>query len=197
MVPVLGNPIPMFRPDVLIRRTIRYSTTGALSQVGVTRGMLLNNYIFNTAGTTANYRMSDSTRIKSIEIWSISNLTAVNTAAVEWLSENGPARLISDTSMGTASPLHIKTSPPADSLAGFWCTSGVNESQVLFNLTTAGVSDIIEVVLESVNQNFGLGAGAPTAVTSTAAGTVGTLYTAYLDGVVTGKCKPVSLNSIL
>lgn len=189
--------LPTYRPDAIHRRTVRYATTAAMGQVAITRAMLLNHQIVNTAGTTTNYRLSESVRIKSVEIWSLNHSGTSNTCAIEWTSEYGPASLVSDTSLGTAIPLHIKTSPPPSSLASFWCVSGANESQGICNITTGGDSDIIEVVLEYVIQNFGLGIGAPTAVTSTAAGTVGTVYTTYLDGVVSGKCRPVSLNSIL
>ncbi len=189
--------LPTLRPMVTAFRTVRYTAGSNTGKIAISRANLLNSLIFNTAGTTTNYRMYMTVRVVEVEMFAISTTTTGTgpvSIGLEWISENGPAINIQDTSLGSTYPAHIKSSPPADSLSRMWSVSGVNESTNLFALEVSGNNDVVDVRLEVVFQDY-LHSGAPTAYTSTAAGTVGTMYTTPLDGA-SGKLVPISVNSL-
>jgi len=160
--------------------------------VPISRGTLLSHLIVNTANGTANYRILSAFRLKSIEIWgSTGTLGTTTTASVEWLSENGPSTVISDTSVGTAQPLYVRTSPPANSLASFWSVQGNDESTVVMTII-APANSVIDITYEVVLRD----GEASVLVTTAATGAIGQVYMTYLDGVSSGLLQPVSYTSL-
>lgn len=146
----------------------------------------------NTASSTANYRLLTALRLKSVEIWaSTATLGSTTTASVEWFSEQGPNIVHSDTSVGTAEPLHVFSRPPSSSLAGYWSTTAVDESVALCQLVVPA-NGIVDITYDAVIQD---GTGT-TAVTTTNSGTVGQVYMTYLAGATTTTFQPVSYLSL-
>lgn len=140
--------------------------------------------------------MFQSVRVTKVEVFSIYTTgtgTLPSTCGVEWISEAGPGWSKDDTSLGSANPAHVVSRPPKDSMARMWSVAGSNESTVLFTLDV-NVNDIVDVSFEFIVQDV-VDFGAPTAYTSTAAGTVGTVYTTPLDGA-SGKAVPVGISSL-
>lgn len=182
----------VIHPEISFFRTVRY-VANAAGNILVSRANILNTLIVNTSNVATNYRLAESVRLVHIEHYSIATTstgTAPTTISMEWLSEYGPARLVSDTSLGSATPSHYNSVPPRDSVASFWSVSGVNESTGLFFLAV-NANDVIDVRFEIVLQDFGTH-GSPTSYTSTANGTIGTMYTTPLDGA-SGKVVPVGV----
>lgn len=187
--------LPAVQSDWTSSRRVRYICASGTSSTSVTRADLLNVLFFNTAGTTTNYRLCTAVRLKRLHVWTIgNNFGVVATTSVEWLSESGPAKLVSDSSIGVSMPGYFTTAPPKDSLAGYWSLDGTNESTILFNVILPADS-VVDAEFEVVMQNF-IGVKAPTAVTTSNNGTVGTLYTGFLDGVGSGKIAPLSSISL-
>jgi len=185
-------------PTVRQIRTVRYivgSAPGA--KLPVTRGNMLTSLVFNTAGTTTNYRLVECARLISVDIYSIAQFasgTAPSDVGIQWVSEHGPAITHLVTALGSANPTHIHVTPPKGTLAGFWSTTGVDESQVMIEFINLDANDVVDVKMEIVLQDFS-GFGAPTAYTSTATGVAGTMYTTPLDGA-SGKIIPTGISAL-
>jgi hypothetical protein len=148
--------------------------------------------VVNASGGTTNYRILSGFRLKSLSIWaSPASLGATATASVEWLSENGPSVVVSDTSVGTAQPLVVNTSPPPGSLAGYWSYLGNNEATVLAILN-APAGAVVDITYETILCN---GETALTA-TTTNSGSAGKVYMTYLTGVTSTIFVPQSYLSL-
>jgi hypothetical protein len=163
----------------------------SLPQFTVSRGQVLNTLIMNLTGSTSNARLISAIKVNRIEIWnSPAGSSAVNpgtpvtgfTTILEWSSTYGPARNITETTLGSTTPGHIVSSPPQNSLASFWSMSGSNESDVLFGLAMASQS-IVDVSFEIVLSDLGVNSGT---VTTSSSGTSSTVYSTYLDGPRSG-----------
>jgi hypothetical protein len=144
--------------------------------------------------TTSNlYRLASSVKLKRIEMWcpSISTTAITSTTiSLEWLSDQGPSTEISDTGNPFTMP-HIASSPPRNSLAGFWSLNTINNSESLFKLSLV-TGTVIDIWLEMVLvDDFGpISAGVPT-------GTVaGQVYVRSLDNPGSLAITPVSYATI-
>lgn len=183
---------PPFRPTVSCSHKFRF-TNGATSAVDVpvTRGDLLNLLQVGVT-TSTSARLIEAVRLRWVEMWA--NPTALgsppNTLSVEWLGENSPSTLVSDTSMGVR-PAHIRMAPPVASSNRWWSMSGSLESDVLLQLTIPanGVVDVMTDVRFVENEAATLGDG------STGLGP-GSWYGGYLDGISSGIFAPVGYSPI-
>jgi hypothetical protein len=185
----LSHP-PQFTATKAVHSRARYLATGSTSSI--TRGNLLNHLFVNQSSNTTNWRVFSGFRLRSIEMWaSTPTLGQVVTASVEYVSQYGPSTLFSDTSMGTAEPLHLITRPPKASLADFWSYTGSNESDVLF-IITAPANAVVDITYDAVLQN----GETPVSFTTTATGVGGTLYMAQLNGPTTTTFGPISYATI-
>lgn len=180
---------PQFESTVRISRRARFLASAAMN-VSITRAMLLNHLIMNTAAT-ANYRLLSGFKLKSITIWTIAAVGSPSSCSVEWTSSYGPSKIISDSGMGVE-PAFVQTSPPTQSLASFWSLTGSNESDVLA-LVVAPINSVLDITYEMIFQN----GETPVLVTTSNGGTLGQVYMTPFDGVVTGVAKPVSYESLL
>jgi hypothetical protein len=137
------------------------------------------------------YRLFNAVRIRKIEIWNLSafgtsssNVNAIGTIAVQWISQYSPEVIISDT--GTVfRPAHIMTKPPKDSLSSYWSLEGSNESESIFRVSLPQ-NTIFDIFVDVVFQNNALVDQTPSTVTpTTTVLTPGTIYVPALDGPAT------------
>jgi hypothetical protein len=190
--------LPQFNSTIQVSRKVRYESAGVgqsgeLVNFGLTRAMLLNHLVVNTAAN-ANARIISGYKLNRItaRTQTQGGLGVGNaTISVEWTSTYGPTKIVSDTSM-SIHPAKISTRPPKQSLASFWSLTGSNETDVLaiLNFPAGTVIDIDYTIILQDGET-------PVSVASTAAGTVGTLYMLPLDGSASGQIVPVSYKTII
>jgi hypothetical protein len=185
-----------FQANVRFSHRFRYSNgSNNVTTEQITRGNLLNSIIVNLTGGTSNGRIASAVRVKSIEMWTWMNnqgAVADQTVALTWTSNYGPTSEISDSTFSSAVPAHIRTSPPRDSLASFWSSSGSNESEVILLISAPNYS-IMDVVLD-----FVLLDGSTFTATTANNGSAGRVYYSPFDGPNgNGYWQPVSMSAIL
>jgi hypothetical protein len=143
-VPTLKSLAPRFNFKV------RYQAATA-AQTVIIVGDLLDSLAFVGPGTNI-YRTLAAIRIKQVEMWGPMDATlAPAVIVVNWLANatatlfGGPAKLISDTSMGSAEVAYIKTSPPKGSLASQWFqdSSTPTSAVVEFGFPANAIIDIL------------------------------------------------------
>ncbi len=180
---------PQFDSTIRIKHRFRFSTTSQTT-VNITRGNLLNLLIEGGSSTTTNHRVISGVKLNRVECWAVSGNSSTDygftTVSLEWLSNYGPSKEVSDSgnSFNTA---HIAAVPPPQSLASFWSLTGSSESEILMSLTSPNGA-IWDVWVEMVMYD----GETPVAITTTATPTFGALYAGYLDGQVSGTYLPVS-----
>jgi hypothetical protein len=141
---------------------------------------MLATLLVNTSGTTANSRIISGIKLDRIEMYGAPQ-AANKPIAIEWVSNYGPTSEISDQSLGASIISQIKSSPPRNSLAGFWSMTGSNEGEQLC-LITAPASTIINVWTTIVLQD----GETPASQATTSSGVTGTLYLTSFDGPGSG-----------
>jgi hypothetical protein len=194
--------IPKLISSLRVTKTFRYLASLALSApTPITRGFLLNQLVLNKASSTSSWRLPTAVRLIRIRaylnasstVWNGSvSLTTVPQVAVTWASGNSPSETLTESNGGsTMSTCVFK--PPRGSLAGFWSSSGVNESEVVLYIQTAvGITfDVTYEMILTTNDQV------PSSVATAASGVAGTQYACYFDGPNTGaSLVPVGLPSI-
>jgi hypothetical protein len=133
------------------------------------------------AGVTA-YRLCSTFKIKSLEMWAAAPSSGVPTTnSLEWVdntTSSAASRInVSDTTMGTAKPLHVYSKPSKMSTVGFWQGGG---NQIAFTLNLGAAYTIIDLGISFVLNDI----NSPVAATSTVPGTasVNTVCCKSLDG---------------
>lgn len=180
---------PAFRPTLSLTHKFRFVATNASGGISITRKNLLNLIQMATSASTT-VRILEGVRLKSVEMWG--QPTALGAAPVtleiEWIGENSPSTVVSDTSMGVR-PAHVRSRPPASSSNRWWSLSGNQETDPLFNMSYPA-NTYVDVIadLRFVEQE------GPTAGDVPAGAVLGTLYGNYLDGITTGLLAPVGYN---
>lgn len=183
--------MPPFRPTISLKHTFRYANGSNNGAFSITRANLLNQLLVAISAVTTT-RLLQAVRLRSVEIWT--NPTALgsgpNSTQIEWVGENSPSTIISDTTMGVT-PAHIRTTPPQDSSNRWWSISGTSESDVLFTMSLA-LDSIIDVTvdLRYIDQE------GPTAGDVPVGATVGKLYGNYLDGHASAKLTPIGYTAL-
>jgi hypothetical protein len=182
---------PPFVPTVSLFHKFRFSNGGNNGTYIITRAQMLN-LLLVAPTTVTSVRLFQAIRLRKVEIWA--NPTALgstpSTVSMEWLGENSPSTVISDTTMGVR-PAHISSKPPARSSAQWWSLSAFNETDVLFTLILPAQCIIdVSVDLRYVEQE------APTAGDIPVAATAGQVYGDYLDGIATSKLAPVGFTTL-
>jgi len=183
---------PPFVPTIeVVPHTFRFSNAAGTGGSTINRRNLLN--LIQVAVTaTSTVRIIEGIRLRMVEMWA--NPTALgaapNTLQIEWIGENSPSTVISDTSMGVR-PAHVRSSPPASSSNRWWSMSGSLETDQLFSLILPA-NTIVDVTVDMrlVEQE------APTAGDIPIGATPGTLYGNFLDGNVTAVLSPVGYTVI-
>jgi hypothetical protein len=175
--PAIPNKPPPFDASVTFGKTMRFSCTTAVN-LSVQRSDLLAMFVMATGANTS-YRLMSAVKLRRIRIWSNPPGVAAagaRTTSILWLSEQGPARLVSDSGIGSTFGAKLSSVPPSGSLAGFWSITGVDESVQLFILQL-NVGDVVDVDLTFQLQNdmFGGTQTTPTSQSITG-GTVGQVF---------------------
>jgi hypothetical protein len=193
---------PQFESTITFGKTFRFSCAVSGTKA-ITRAQLLNLLVMN-AVNLANYRLCDAVKIRRVRIWSNPPGVAQGAApsapvALQWLSEYGPTKVVSDSGMGFSDGAKISSKPPPMSLASFWCLTGTAEAVTLFELQVLE-GDVIDIDLTFRLQNQAVlagGAEVATVVTSTADGTAGVVYCLSLDLNTTASLPPVSYKTLV
>jgi hypothetical protein len=186
-----GMQPPSFTPTIKSAHRFRFNALGGALDVPVTRKNILNLVLVATSDSST-VRLFEGVRLKSVEMWTNPIIgvgsdaaSPLQTCSIEWLGENSPSTIISDTSMGVR-PAHVFSKPPPSASNRWWSMSGPLETDILFSLS-APPSTIIDVVvdLRFVEQE------APTVGDYPTGATLGQVYGDYLDGIITGNFAPV------
>lgn len=191
----------MFDAAVIFGHRFRYQASGAVTDVIITSGNLVNALVMAlTATTTA--PIASAVKIKRVSLWGppSSTLTPV-TVSLEFVSTVVAAAsvgtrptLISDTSVGATRVAFVSAKPAKQSSAAMWQVfgqSGVNTSGAAFRLNgPTGMIVDIEIVL--VVQN---GESPQTGPTTTGA-TPGAVYSPKLDFTGAGLLVPTSYRAL-
>jgi len=187
-----AKPSP-FNANIIARHRFRYSCTAGAAGLRINRGNLLATFVMGSTPTGC-YRMISGIKLNRVELFTQAVPgTSFASVALTWLGVNAPTTEKSDTTLSSAYPAHIATSPPIDSSAAWWSTIGVNESENLFSISCASYS-IIDIWCELVLLDTGLGV---TQLTSGATN-LGVFYYCVLDGPNgTGSCVPVGTSTSL
>lgn len=169
------------------------STTSGAETVNTFNTQDLINSIGVTALTTHSYSsIAQSARVVSIEAWTMSGLTSGAPSAIAptsvglvWFDSGNRSKtnLVSDTSLSSAAPAHLKTKPPLNSSPGFWFNSGLTVN--LFDIIVTGYSSgytflVVDVVLDFTMSNQTYSSNTVTGLTGTLV--VGNTYYPPLDG---------------
>jgi hypothetical protein len=129
-------------------KRMRWQAVSAASIVTIADLLLA---ICSATTSTAIVGLIQAFRIKKVEVWGpVPTPPALSTVTMLWggaapdtvgLSMNG--KLISDTSMGSTQPPHLKASPDPASWAGDWvATVDSTEPVITFSLPTNSIVDI-------------------------------------------------------
>jgi hypothetical protein len=183
-----------FSSNIRFKHKFRFVSAARVNQ-SITRACLLN-LICTGLGTTSIARNLAGIKLNKVELFgSLVNSDAdVLALSIEWLSTLGPSSEMSDSG-NTFNPAHIVTSPPVNSLAGFWSLTGANETDVIMkiNCNTNAIIDIwVEMVLMDDEAISLLTVGGTTTV-------AGRTYVLPLDNVANatnGQFKPISYETV-
>jgi hypothetical protein len=176
---------PPFIPTMRLSHKFRFNNGANSGTFTILRSNILNLVLYSTSATLT-ARIFQAVRLKRVEVWG--NPVALGSppsqVSLEWIGENSPSTVVSDTGMGVR-PAHVRSEPPPSSSNRWWSISGTSESDQLFTLILQANS-VIDVTLELrlVEQE------APTAGDVPAGASLGQLYGDYLDGLTSGKLVP-------
>lgn len=185
--------IAQFRSNPIIKRRIRYAlgAVGGTDTFDITSGGLLSLIGMGTVTNSKVTSIIGAVKLNKVEIVSPWSGTTATTCSVEWQSANAPNIEYSDTTMSSAYYAKVSTSPPRNSLAGFWYNQG-STSELLMILNVPA-SSIVDVWIDFVLYDNDVGA-APTPVT-VATATLGQTYYLSLDNATGHLLPPISLNT--
>jgi hypothetical protein len=181
---------PQLNTNITIRHKFRFRCTTATSYV-ITSDDVLGALGTSGISGSACVALMDSFRVVELSMWAPPpSQGSTATVAVEW---NGQAQAnsveYSDTTVSTAQPAYIRSSPPSLSLAGFWQSPKVAVA-TLFTVTTP-VSTILDLTVDMILGDTGA-QGFSYATASAADGVIGYLA---LDGYASNKLQPIGLTS--
>lgn len=168
------------RSNIVFTHKFRFtSDLGSVSSI--TARNIIQACGVSAATTTAGYPIVTSARIKSIELWAPPSALGANaTVTCTWFgfqTTNLSELEVSDTTMSTATPAHIRSVPPPLSTAAMWFVDSTSAIMAL----AVPPNGIIDLVLEMVLVD-GPGTVLAPGFTLVAA-TVGAVYYPALDGI--------------
>jgi hypothetical protein len=190
--------IPPYQAAMIYKRHFRFQNNGVSSlTVPVQRGTLLSLIGIGDSNTLAVWRVAESCKLKKIEIWApTSGGTGITSSiiSVQWISTLANNTIISDVGNAFEIP-HIVSTPPKNSLAGYWSKTSTNETEVLF-ITELASGAVVDLWVDYVLQNIrtGYGEGSSGRVVTGASG--GVVYTAALDFQGSSVVQPIDCLSI-
>ena len=177
---------PQLPTNVRVRHTFRFRSTSSTATVITDTNLVDMCGAICTIANTALAQIALNGKLHSVSVWTPPASQGGNaTCSVEWNSGNyAPQTEVSDTTISTAIPAHIRAVPPAGSAAAFWYGQS---GTALFTLT-APTGSVIDVDVTFLLND----SGAAASNYAVAAGTLGTMYYPPLDGT-TDRFLPVSL----
>jgi hypothetical protein len=177
-VPVTAiSPIPVTKQALIVKGKLLGRVITDSDQATVTRGNLLSLVTMATT-TTQVARLFMSVILRRIRIWQVNSTSSDPLGMMDssygpsvlWESDHGPITMILRPQMG-ADVGSIDTKPPKNSLAGYWSTSNVDETDILFRFS-ALANACIQVEFEARINDSTVGA-----ITGVSAGrTAGEVY---------------------
>jgi hypothetical protein len=142
---------PELDANLILQKRIRYreTSTGATA---IKRSDLLNLIVVPYDGTHA-YGILKAARILSIKCWVLDSsasapLGSADQVLITWTSSLGLDITKRSTQMSIA-PGYLQTSPPKESLAGFWTLAGSVLTEVLATISCPNGS-IIDITYEVI-----------------------------------------------
>lgn len=180
---------PQLSTNVMYRHVYRFVSASDTAH-SVQGSDLLG--VCGTVNTAANIQtlITAAVKLHSVKIWTPPSAQGLSsTCSLEYANATfAPSSEVSDSTMSTAVPAHIASTPPAGSVAAFWITGTGN---TIFTIV-APMGSIVDLDMSSVLVDTN---AASNAITTTAAGTLGEVY--YLGLPSTSPAlTPVSLNTI-
>lgn len=176
----------------MFNRTFRWTFAKSVVDLPITVSNLIGMYNFCTTATNLTV-LCTAMKVKYVELWAEPDPSAASRVDLEWVSSTGgfagPSAVISDTTLGTALPAHLKSRPPPMSLMAQWLqpTTGT-----LFTVS-GNIGSIMDINLTYCLQD-GLTAGASKTV---AGATSGIVYVVSPDGVLVSGAPAFTAESML
>ena len=185
---------PPITPEFRVLSTLRFRASALLNNVLITQTDILDLFCMATAANAA-YRVMAAARVRSIEVWAPAAAAGVATVAVEWSGTpgnmTGPKQLITDTTLGSARPAHVKTRAPRDSIAAMWFFDGATGGAII--VLDSPQEAIIDFTCEFIVRNS---EGAVAVTAALAAATVGKMYVRRLDSTSSSLLVPIAMDTI-
>jgi len=160
-------------------KTIRfYAANGGA--YGLQINDLLDLICVATTSTQA-YRLFDSVRLRSIEIWGAASTASNTLVSIEEINSGGAAYLASrsqvlqDMVVGTARAAHILYRPTPGTVQYSWFTATVNSSSQILNIT-APAGAVLDLTIEYTMADGNQGPSAIASNSSFTTATAGNVY---------------------
>jgi len=179
-----------FTPTCVVKRRLRFKATAA-SASDVLTAASFGDLMCVTPTAATGVQLGNFFKVHSIEIWGpmAADLAPVS-VSIEWagavVGMLGKSVRHSDTSMGSAEPAHVRSTPPPKSQVSQWLST-LNANGVCTLVYPANA--IVDIVYSLVLRDDGVA----TAVTGAVAGaTAGALYVRALNSPSNNNLVPVS-----
>jgi len=170
----------------------RFSSTSA-ALTTITDTTLLAACGVAATSAVAGSAIRQTVRLQQIEIWTPPASQGANaTCSVLWpAAQRSQAREVTDTTISTATPAHVRCGPPAESLAAFWVNGSAGTALCFL---TAPPGSIIDVWVSMVDADGGATFGTATLVGAT----TGNVYYTSLDSTTKAGSiyQPIGLTSL-
>jgi hypothetical protein len=139
--------LPQLSPRVRVTKKFRLAATADLNGVGLTVNQLLGLCGCIATTTASASPIASAVKIESVELWGAPSSNAAATrVSLTWAAfgETGLPSEVSDTSLSTARPAHLRAAPPDQSLASFWHVEPVVSQNLLtYYIPQGGIMDIV------------------------------------------------------
>ncbi len=187
---------PQFTPTfTVMRKKLRFNATSASTTT--IAPVNLGDLWCAAATTTSAYQLASNVRLREIEIWGpmASDLVPVS-VRIDWTGSAGPGSFgksnrVSDTSMGSMEPAHVRSSPPRGTQIAQWLNAQDGTTNLC--LITYPDNAVIDVTYDVVVRDNGTAYQVSGAV---AGATVGANYVRALDSPTGTILVPVDIATI-
>lgn len=143
---------------------------------------LVELMLFNS-GPGSYYRVFDSVKLHSVELFTTSSTNVLHTVSLEWQRVypfGSKTQTISDTGTGVTEPAHVRATPPKDSYAHTWLSPDATPKNLcLLNLPFLTIVDITVSYVLNVNS-----AGVAAQYSAGASVPAGTMFVPTIYGVL-------------
>ncbi len=148
---------PSFRTALTGSCRIRYYSSTGFGPALIAQADLAELIVVGTVNTPGQcYRVLDSVRLKRIEMWGISAVTATpsaNFVSINDLGANtslgGPERTLQDMSLSNAVPSHLVWTPAPNSIQGTWVAASNTQTTPILAMQSTSPC-IVDVTIDYV-----------------------------------------------